>query len=229
MEYIDTPIHDQMAQSPECDFLMADEDKNKYINYVKNYVDSFDPEDISYDSYCCHVSLFAAYCFAGDTSLALTTLTKLEQFDVQDYDRHLEHITACLADLGEFALARQYARRIVDMVSTRFPPPQKALYLIPVYRNWMRIICDEDPSDSEIPVLMDTISYLTCCQYLMVGLGTSQSFDILMPLNLVPASGIVILQSMWSYMKCDEAFGGNNYQDELVKIEAWLAQLSEPA
>ncbi len=224
MDYINTPIYDHIQVSEELNFVMADEDRNKYVSCIKGYVDSFLPDDMSYDSYCCHLSLFAAYCFAHSTTLALATLAKLEQFPILDYHRHLEHIIACLTDLGEIGLARQYARRMVEMIRVAVHPPKRAVALFSSHHTWLLIICEHDPFDCDVPLLLAALSSLAGSQYSFR--DVTDLFDILMPLNLVPASGMVILQSVWAFMKCDEAFGGNNYQDELVKIEAWLAQLS---
>ena len=223
------PIYDRMMQLPDYDEYFTKRKFNELINFISTYVDAFDKTDRSYDNYMCHFELFAAYCEAGKNAKALSTLERLEEFNIPESDRYLECITNKLLLLGEFDSARGYARRHIDAIKEDSQQPTRSLVAVDGCMLLLRTICSSNPHDPELHEVLQSMQYYIACQYGLFGRGVTKVFDILMPLNLVPASGIVILRSVWSYMKCDEAFGGNNYQDELVKIEAWLTQLSESA
>ena len=220
------PTYDFMTQSSAYDDLFTACRFDELLVFVRSFVERFEPNNRTYDSYMCSLELFHVYCYARQREGALRMLAILEEYAIEEGNRFLESIVDGLSYLGEFNLARQYARRKITLQGA-VPPPKRAIFLCGGYQRLLQIICEHDPNDNELPALFKIISKLAVGQYISSAQNTIQVVDALMPRNLVPPSASVILQSVWAYMKCDEAFGGSNYGDELIKIEAWLVQLSD--
>ncbi len=228
MDGISCPIYYQIINSAEHDRLLADENYQKYIEFVKTHIASFGRDDESYDNYMCNYGLFLAHCMAQDIDAAMETLDGLERFSVPEEDRDLWGIATGLTSIKKYELARFYTRRLYSAALPSLATERRVAWEVNYIVQLLLNFCDDNPFDSEVRILIDRLCYLACGYYPSTTCPI-RIFETLMPLNVVPPSGIVILQSIWAFMKCDESFGGNNYQSDLVKIEAWLAQLSDGA
>ncbi len=223
------PKYHRMVKSKRFDRLLVNQRFDALIHFVKTKMNSFDVGDLSLDRYMCTFELFSIYCWAHKRELALATLEQLEIFDISDQDRQLGHLVNYLFDLEEYELALHFSRRLLQVLQSTTSPPSRGLFLFSQYQMQLRIFCALHADAEEINPVIRIVSKLALHRY---GFSAPRAAALIgdnVPLNLVPASGMFILQSVWAFMKCDEAFGGNNYQDDLPKIEAWLGQFSNRA
>ncbi len=217
-----------MIHSDEHDKLLVDHNYRKYIEFVKTHVAFFPRGDESYDNYMCNYGLFLAYCMAQDIGAAMETLARLERFSISEDDRDLWGIADGLASIKKYELARFYTSRQYNAALPRLTEERRVGWEVRYIFQLLEYYCDDNPRDPEVRLLIDRLSFLSC-GHRPGATCTITIFEKLMPLSLVPPTAIVILQAIWAYMKCDEAFGGNNYGEKLAKIEAWLVQLADRA
>ncbi len=223
------PKYHQMVKSKRFDRLLVNQRFDALIHFIKTKINSFEEHDRSLDRYMCTFELFSVYCWAKKRELALATLKRLDEFDISDQDRELGLLINYLFRLEEYELAREFSRRLIREVESTTSPPLRGMFLFSQYRRLLQILCVLDARDDEILPVVTILSKLAFHHYDYSGTRAAALTSVSVPLNRVPPSANVILHSVWAYMKCDEAFGGNHYQDDLAIIEAWLAQLSDRA